>query len=491
MPLAPSAVFELTAAPRSGPSDVETQPRVCPKCLGKVWSATTWRTSIASQRVASCDVVNATSCRVSIRVFTIRETAYWKDGCRRRSMSIHLWQRPAPPLEHVLLISRAGSLRADTGSSFHSPSFFPEVVSASSTSPATGPAPVNSPCQPAMFHDKPAWILVKGTEYNPGRSLSLGQILIKPNEPDSPLLPDGPLPIPPTQIEYSFEVGVEDFTASALDGSFGIWADIDLLPVRGDVGGHRKVEHTSAWQFDKIECQIFTPHADYVTQAIQSEDVQSHIRGFNLNLRKRLYMVTGVRIARGAQKAESVSHETGAHVKVGVDAVEFGGPPITAGIEPGLEKEGAERHSFQGASDFVYAYRLAEIYYGKRAAVYGGSVSPKPDHGCDVHDAQGAHDVHDTHSTNGKTGASAANGKNGTSVKNGTNATIATNATTATTATKTNGTHDTHLAQKPHGHDSKKADSLFGFISIGKDFDLGDKLQKISSELEVYYLPKD
>lgn len=280
-----------------------------------------------------------------------------------------------------------------------------------------------------MFHDKPAWIIVKGTEFNPGRSLSLGQILAKPNQPGLPLLPDGPLPIPASQIEFSFEEGVEDTTASALDGSFGVWADLDVLPVlKGDVGGHRKVERSSTWQFAMIECQIFTPRAEYVTQAIRSDDVQNHIRGFSHDsaIRKRLYMVTGVRIARGARKTEEVTHEVGMHVKAGVDLAALVGVPVTVGVEPGVERETAEAHSFLGASDFVYAYRLAEIHYGKHAADRANKPGLTADH----------HKDHD----------------------------------------------------EPH----KKDDHLFGTIARSrKDCDWDGKLQQILSGEEVYFLPKD
>ncbi|EFX01718.1 hypothetical protein CMQ_8184 [Grosmannia clavigera kw1407] len=141
-----------------------------------------------------------------------------------------------------------------------------------------------------------------------------------------------------------------------------------MLPVQGDVGSGYKKEQSVEWEFTRLECQIYTPRLDYVTRSLQSEDIQHHIQGYTFNFRKRLYMVTGVRIARDSRKTERFSHSIGAHTKAGLDMTAFG-VPITAGVDPSFEKDRYGAHSFQNASDFVYAYRLAEIYYGKHLSV--------------------------------------------------------------------------------------------------------------------------
>jgi hypothetical protein len=177
-----------------------------------------------------------------------------------------------------------------------------------------------------MPKQKKTWILVKGTEYNPGGCISLGQILVKPFEPSIPLLPDGPLPIPESHIERSHQSGVEIVLDKYLDGSFQIWCKLDLLPVEGDLGAHGHKSETAAWKFDRLESEIMVPRISHVRAALVTEGVTAQIKRSKFNFKKRLYMVTGVRIARGAKLTQSVSHSIGGNAKVLVDLTTFGAP---------------------------------------------------------------------------------------------------------------------------------------------------------------------
>jgi hypothetical protein len=216
-----------------------------------------------------------------------------------------------------------------------------------------------------MTGHKKSWIFVKGCEYSPNRSLSLGQLLTDPFDPSIPLLPDGPLPIPEQQIEHSYQDGVSHSSGSTLDVSFRIWAEVDLLPVQGNIGSSRKTSNSLSWHFDKLEGQIFIPHMPDIVAALQVDTVVSQIRRSRFNFRKRLYMVTGVRIARGANMSKEKSYEIGLNNEVGVDLAYVGGPPMNVGIGGGITTGSNSAQSFQGASDFVYAYRLCEVHYGK------------------------------------------------------------------------------------------------------------------------------
>ncbi|CZR69123.1 uncharacterized protein PAC_19023 [Phialocephala subalpina] len=216
-----------------------------------------------------------------------------------------------------------------------------------------------------MPSHKRSWILVKGCEYNPNRSLSLGQIFADPFELSFPLLPDGPLPIPPASLESSYQNSVTESFSSHLSMSFRTWAEIDLLPVKGDAGGHRQVSKSLSWHFDRLEGQIFVPRLADVIEAMKADEIVSQIRRSKFNFRKRLYMVTGVRIARGARTAGKGSVSVGAHAKLGADLAAVGGPLATVGVDGSITNTTSNARSFKDASDFVYAYRLCEVYYGK------------------------------------------------------------------------------------------------------------------------------
>ncbi|PVH72790.1 hypothetical protein DL98DRAFT_520314 [Cadophora sp. DSE1049] len=216
-----------------------------------------------------------------------------------------------------------------------------------------------------MPEQKKTWIFVKGTEFNPGRSISLGQILTKPFEPSLPLLPDGPLPIPETSIERSFQTGVKSSSRTALGVSFGLWAEVDLLPVSGNVGGKHERFQEEEWEFEKLESEITVPRLAEVQAGLEKPEIVAYMQRIKFDFRKRIYMITGVRIARGARSSSQSSKTRGGNAKLMVDITAVGGVPLKVGPEVEVTRENEGAYSFDGAHDFVYAYRVCEVHYGK------------------------------------------------------------------------------------------------------------------------------
>jgi hypothetical protein len=209
------------------------------------------------------------------------------------------------------------------------------------------------------------WILVKGCEYRPGGTISVGQILVKPFEPNLPLLPDGPLPLPESCIERSYQssVGVASYTA--IGGSFKIWADVSMLPVGGDLGGKFRDSKNISWHFDRLETEIIVPRLLDIQTAISKEEVVAQINRKKFDFKRRLYMVTGVRIARGARLYQSDSRMLRGEIKGSVDLTASSALPLNVGSGVDLKSTKIANYSFNDASDFVYAYRVCEIHYGK------------------------------------------------------------------------------------------------------------------------------
>jgi hypothetical protein len=212
---------------------------------------------------------------------------------------------------------------------------------------------------------KKSWILVKGCEYNPERTLVLGQILIDPRQPSQPLLPYGPFPIRPDDVERSRQAGVNQSSGSLLEISFSVWAEVDLLPITGELGGGHTNQKDSSWSFDALEGQIVVPRIQDVKEALESETVTAHLHRTRFNFRKRLYIITGIRVAKGARKSQSSSVGIAADIGGGVDLAAVAGVPVNFGAGVGVSKASYQKDSFTGASDFVYAYRVNELHYGK------------------------------------------------------------------------------------------------------------------------------
>lgn len=216
-----------------------------------------------------------------------------------------------------------------------------------------------------MGSQKKTWILVRGTEFNPGGYISLGQMLTKPFEPSVPLFPEGPLAIPEASIERSNLRGVKSGSLNGLGMSFGLWAEADLLPVSGNVGGRREKSQNDGWEFDNLDSEIMIPRLSDIRTALGTDEVVAQIRRSRFNYRKRLYMITGVRIARGARLSRKATKTRGGNAKIMVDLATVSVVPVKVGPDINVTRENEESYSFEETSDFVYAYRVCEVHYGR------------------------------------------------------------------------------------------------------------------------------
>lgn len=216
-----------------------------------------------------------------------------------------------------------------------------------------------------MSPHKKTWILVRGCQYQPGGAISLGQLLLKPFEPSLPLLPEGPLPVDPKRIERTYQTDAEIGTHNSLGVSFQLWTTIDVLPIQADLKAEKQYSNSVIWNFDRIDSEIFIPRLQDIQDAVNREEVLTQIHRKKFDFRKRLYMITGVRVARGARLNQQFSKTYGGGARVGVDLAAFAAAPVTVGPSGDISNTVAENYSFKSSSDFVYAYRVCEVHYGK------------------------------------------------------------------------------------------------------------------------------
>jgi len=154
-------------------------------------------------------------------------------------------------------------------------------------------------------------------------------------------------------------------TRSSLGGSFQIWADLDMLPIKSNIGTNRHTSSSITWHFDRLDSEIMIPRLPDVQAAISREEVVTQINRGKFNFKKRLYMITGVRVARGAKLRQKESGTVGGNAGVGVDLGAFGIAPVTVGVGGAGHNTSSKNYGFKKSTDFVFAYRVCEIHYGK------------------------------------------------------------------------------------------------------------------------------
>ncbi|KAL7807191.1 hypothetical protein V8C44DRAFT_191095 [Trichoderma aethiopicum] len=208
----------------------------------------------------------------------------------------------------------------------------------------------------------PPWILTRAYDFAPDGSLQLGQILAKPEDPTHVLQPNGPLKFPDgMRVEYSSREGVSMEENDEPVAHFRAWARSSVISAGGNAGSAKDGSSRSSWHVEKLETYKISPSRAYVEQAMRHGDVEASLKKWRW--RKRVYMVTGVRVARGARlrRVNEDYLNFGAEVQVVAPA-----EVATLGLKAMMGRKKFDSERFDKASDFVFSYRLNEIDYGSQ-----------------------------------------------------------------------------------------------------------------------------
>ncbi|KAL7908290.1 hypothetical protein GGI35DRAFT_57445 [Trichoderma velutinum] len=218
------------------------------------------------------------------------------------------------------------------------------------------------------------WILTRSQTYEPGKSLRLGQVLLHPRQPADALFskPSSFLPIP---ADYTRDLGekknVTIAIESKLNASFTAWSKLNGTPDTAKGLAETNQGTTRKWILQKLESETFLPELEYVKEILNKGDVPAATKWWKLQL--RIFLVTGVRIARGASVSVTDLHKTSVSIKAGVDGSSQG-VPVQVGLGAALGQETEQTENAEESSDFVFAYRLHEITWiaGVDKHVYAG-----------------------------------------------------------------------------------------------------------------------
>ncbi|KAF4432061.1 major facilitator superfamily mfs-1 [Fusarium acutatum] len=174
------------------------------------------------------------------------------------------------------------------------------------------------------------YIRAPNLDYEPDKAIRLGYICKHLMDPGS--FCGLPLSIPEDmETNHTSKAPWYISKGRANSGSLGIWANI---------------------------LQAVEPTNDYVKESVKAVAVEAVKR------RQRLFMVTGVKIARGAVDSISSSRRIGGGARV-----EFGGEslgvPLDDGPQFNISRHIYDEETYGESSDFVFAYRVRRIVYPK------------------------------------------------------------------------------------------------------------------------------
>ena len=211
---------------------------------------------------------------------------------------------------------------------------------------------------------KKTYFLAPNFDYPPSSNVSLGRIWTDPSDPGTCINPDGPLPFPSNmQVQHGYKTDWRNKISGEHKGLIGVWARfLQIVGLDAEAHVTWRSSKGATYDFKKLDTDFIDPTLEYYKSSVVVPSVAGHI--IDTKFTKPIYMITGVRIARGAEVEQAHSKEAETHLKIGVDGT-TAGSPVTAGPELNISSSAAESTSSKGSSDFVYAYRLREIYYSK------------------------------------------------------------------------------------------------------------------------------
>ncbi len=242
-----------------------------------------------------------------------------------------------------------------------------------------------------MSNPKKVYFLPPTWDYHPDGPIQLGSIIASPNAPADALNASERVALaqdaifPPTN-----KAGVTWSTESLHAGHYGLWTKF-LAPLSGlgiDVGAGHTSQQELKYAFDSVETTEFIPTPDYLERAMAAPGVRIFLE--SSRFRKHVYMITAVKIVRGAKAKAMRSRQLSGELKIALDGT-MTGAPANLGPELSGKWKTKEGGSFDSASDFVFAFRLRKIVVHRSGRVtqsehisgamyeYGKPTSTPPD----------------------------------------------------------------------------------------------------------------
>ncbi|PVH92329.1 hypothetical protein DM02DRAFT_620011 [Periconia macrospinosa] len=203
----------------------------------------------------------------------------------------------------------------------------------------------------------------------PTGPLCLGSIIRSPSAPQYPLNRASVVAVTdafPPVVETDWKKTVSTEKGLGL----GVYAQFLQLAVGGlALGPEVDVEHSkktvNAFTFDSVTTLAFEPTQEYVEEAIKAPAVQAWLREprQKFALVSELFIVTGMKLVKGANIKYSTSQSTTVKGNLGIDVTALG---TTFGPKGHWTSTNDDATESNRESEFVFAFRVKRLKIGRR-----------------------------------------------------------------------------------------------------------------------------
>ncbi|RYP06780.1 hypothetical protein DL765_009368 [Monosporascus sp. GIB2] len=204
---------------------------------------------------------------------------------------------------------------------------------------------------------KKTYLRSPSDDYAPDNNIQLGHVWRDPRDPGSFI--GAPLPIPEDiKVNHTYKGSWTIDLGRESHGEIGLWAKVAQLFVTAGASIQWDNAEDGAYMVPRMDTYSIEPTSSYVEASVASISAEILKTGDNL------YMITGVKIARGAEGSNKESKNFGTDTRVGVDTTATGAP-VQVGEHVSYSKGAHNSQGFGSTGDFVFAYRVREIFYKK------------------------------------------------------------------------------------------------------------------------------
>jgi hypothetical protein len=218
---------------------------------------------------------------------------------------------------------------------------------------------------------KPTYFLAPHCDFPPDGLIALGSIIVNPKTPQKSLnyRNNQRVAVSANELQESFKENWEDVVKSASHNKITLWASFlqMIMGVGADISAGLKQGREDLYKFRRLETRFFEPGVAYIEESLKGEGVKAYISA--TRCKKPIYMITGVKIARGAMVTGKTVKSYQGMLKVSVGATALTGVPVSGWpkIDTSNTKERGVR--FESSSDYVFAYRVVKIQLNKDSSV--------------------------------------------------------------------------------------------------------------------------
>ena len=206
----------------------------------------------------------------------------------------------------------------------------------------------------------PTYVLAPNLTYHPNTSICMGDIIEYPDDPTKPLSSVADSESKEITSHFDYDNELSGQTVLSLRGS--IWANF-LQKASSKIGGGTSDELLARYTIRRLETIYFTkqPTDEEAADRVEDRKVKAAVNA-GLLAKKPVFMITGLKVARGFQLSRSVISSADASAELKAHIM----PHAEAGVDADYSRQMKAEQKYRTPQDIIFAYQLHIITHKRR-----------------------------------------------------------------------------------------------------------------------------